>query len=127
MPYKDKEKRYEAIRKSVAKKPELYQKLNRNNQRKPARIGYQLERRYGINFLEHQAMVEAQQGKCKICKKEPKPSRIGRSGLYVDHNHITGKVRALLCARCNTLIGHMEKPDWETILQEARNYLENHS
>lgn len=41
--------------------------------------------------------------------------------LYVDHNHETGKVRALICARCNTGLGFYEKNPG--FFQRAKKYL----
>ena len=41
-------------------------------------------------------MLEAQDGRCAICGNKPRKRR-----LDVDHNHKTGKVRGLLCRRCN--------------------------
>lgn len=52
---------------------------------------------YGMTLLEFDAMVDSQQNKCAICKKSNK--------LVVDHDHDTGKVRGLLCDRCNTALG----------------------
>lgn len=43
-----------------------------------------------------------QQGKCKICSKEMKVP-------HVDHDHVTGKYRGLLCVSCNNGLGIYEK------------------
>lgn len=59
---------------------------------------------YGITINDYNRMLEEQDFECKICGKkhqeEPAQHR-----LHIDHNHITGKVRGLLCKRCNTAIG----------------------
>jgi Autographiviridae endonuclease VII len=56
-----------------------------------------LRRNYGLSLEEYNEMVKAQDGKCLIC---------GDSGtLNVDHSHKDGKVRGLLCSRCNTSLG----------------------
>ncbi len=57
-------------------------------------------RRYGINCTtaQRRAMLVAQSGRCAICKRQESEFK---HGLAVDHNHITGKVRGLLCATCN--------------------------
>ena len=64
---------------------------------------------YALEQYEH--LEKAQGGVCALCKKPPPElgSR-GKNGrnrgrLYVDHNHITGKVRGLLCPACNTQLG----------------------
>jgi hypothetical protein len=45
---------------------------------------------------QYDRMFKAQKGVCAICGRPPKTVR-----LAVDHNHKTGKVRGLLCFRCN--------------------------
>jgi hypothetical protein len=59
------------------------------------------KRKYGITHQEYIAMNTAQGEVCAICKS---PCTCGRS-LAVDHDHGTGKVRGLLCSRCNRGIG----------------------
>lgn len=64
----------------------------------------------------------AQQGKCAICQKQE--TAWPRKNLAVDHDHNTGKIRALLCTACNMAIGLMrDDPDR---LRSAANYLEKH-
>ena len=62
--------------------------------------------KYGISEDEYLEMHEAQSGCCKICgiHESKLPKR-----LHVDHCHDTGKVRGLLCAKCNTSIGQFER------------------
>lgn len=49
-------------------------------------------------------MLEEQGGVCAICR-----GREGRKYLAVDHSHVTGCVRGLLCTRCNVAVGFCEK------------------
>ena len=56
--------------------------------------------RYGMTPESYDAMVLAQDGLCGICKRPPTKGK-----LFIDHNHKTGKVRELLCVRCNNLLG----------------------
>lgn len=49
-------------------------------------------------------MAKDQEGLCAICKKEPQSK-----GLNVDHCHKTGRVRALLCTKCNGGIGFFDE------------------
>ena len=63
--------------------------------------------KYGINADDYQRMHDEQNGLCAICNRPE--TALGRFGkmkrLSVDHDHATGRVRALLCARCNPALG----------------------
>ncbi len=71
-----------------------------------------LSSRYGLTVAEYELMHEAQGGRCKLCNS-PETIVNGRgrntSSLAVDHCHETGKIRGLLCFRCNTSIGQIQK------------------
>ena len=60
-----------------------------------------LLREYGISVEKYQELLKQQGGLCKICKQLETQQR----KLSIDHNHKTGKVRGLLCNRCNVAIG----------------------
>src|SRR5260221_6941265 len=60
---------------------------------------------YGLLPGEYAAMELKQNNKCASCGL-PAP---GKHKLGVDHNHRTGKVRALLCVHCNTIVGHCQE------------------
>ena len=62
-----------------------------------------LQRRYGLSRKQYDAMLTAQGGKCAICGT--KEFRGPGKKPHVDHNHVTGRVRGLLCVHCNVLIG----------------------
>ena len=82
----------------------------------PGKIrGYLLKRKYKITPEERAAMIEEQQGLCEIC------GVFQGEKLEIDHNHATGKVRAMLCHLCNTGLG-MFQDDYE-LLSVARSYL----
>ena len=51
-------------------------------------------------------MHRGQSGLCKICKKDIVIG--GRTGAKVDHCHETGKIRGLLCNRCNLGLGYFK-------------------
>lgn len=67
---------------------------------------YMLRSQYGIGEAEFQHLLELQGGKCALC---PVVFSLdgARRNLCVDHDHDTGQVRGLLCARCNTSIGQL--------------------
>lgn len=58
-----------------------------------------LKERYGLTNDDYLAMIEAQGGRCAICHDEQGEK------LHIDHDHATGKIRQLLCHRCNMAIG----------------------
>ena len=79
-----------------------------------------LKNTYGVSFDEFKAMYKAQKGKCAICgSSEPGPRR---RHFCIDHNHKTGKVRGLLCIKCNSAIGLFQ--DSIKLLKKAIAYLE---
>lgn len=65
-------------------------------------------------------MLTAQACGCKICGKQHDSSK-KRGRLYVDHCHLTGEVRGLLCGACNSAIGYFE--DNTGLLEKAIAYL----
>jgi len=79
-----------------------------------------LKRLYSIDSKEYSRMLEQQKGCCAICKSPP-----GKKFLAVDHCHKTGRVRGLLCFRCNTGLGGLR--DSQKILLEAIQYLKRTS
>jgi len=80
-------------------------------------VGYNLKKLYGLSIQEYNDMAESQSGKCAICGMKEKGKR-----LAVDHCHTYGKVRGLLCSRCNMALGSLK--DSPEILQKAILYLQ---
>lgn len=84
----------------------------RNQERRnaQARRVKKLADNYSISEAEYQHMLQSQHGVCAICKEpETKKGRNGETRLLcVDHDHVTGAVRALLCLRCNIIINYFE-------------------
>jgi len=73
-------------------------------------------KKYGITESEYNQMFSDQMGLCRICQKPEVDIR-----LAVDHDHETGKVRGLLCKRCNMAIGLLD--DDPQIVTSAALYL----
>lgn len=70
----------------------------------------QLASKYGITREQYDNLFEQQGGLCAICK-QPETVKTGAGvirRLAVDHDHDTGRVRGLLCYRCNTTLGQFE-------------------
>lgn len=77
---------------------------------------YRLLTQYNLTPAQYDEMLKAQDGHCAMCPNEP-ASRV----LAVDHDHQTGKVRALLCHTCNNHLGIYERRH-----EEFAAYLEKH-
>jgi len=91
----------------------------RANNRSKCRAA-ELKHHYGLSVADYDALLAQQGGACVICSKPHNPTaRLGR--LFVDHCHRTGKVRGLLCSKCNLAIGHLD--DDPSLLERAVAYL----
>jgi len=82
--------------------------------------------RYGLTKEEIQIFSMAQRGVCDICGK---PETMKYQGivklLSIDHNHLTNKVRGVLCQSCNSVLGYAKADTNGTdILLRAISYLE---
>jgi hypothetical protein len=78
-----------------------------------------LNNRYGLSQDDYYNMLESQNHVCAICGNPG-----GKKRLCVDHDHDTGKVRALLCDGCNVGIGRFkDNPD---LVEKAAFYLRKH-
>ena len=73
---------------------------------------------YGISLEEYESILARQGGKCAICHE---PESMPRRKLVVDHCHRTGRVRGLLCGRCNLALGMLE--DRLDLMESAVLYL----
>lgn len=79
-----------------------------------------LKNRYSLTLKDYYALLEHQNGVCAICGE----ICITQERLSVDHDHLTGKVRGLLCRRCNLGLGHFQ--DSFEIISRAAEYLKSH-
>lgn len=85
------------------------------------------KRIYGITLADFDRMVEEQGGRCALCDGPPCASRFKRSTearFHVDHCHKTGKVRALLCYKCNAGIALLN--DDPNLMKRAAIYVVKH-
>ena len=91
----------------------------------------ELKKVFGISIEDYLALLKSQDHKCLICRvncqvligNRAKKNKTGRVvvAFVVDHCHETGKIRGLLCDRCNLLLGQAE--DNPTLLLRAIQYL----
>ena len=86
------------------------------------RRNWQLMAKYGITFEEKQQLLLKQGGVCIICNS---PMELPSRHCVVDHDHTTGKIRALLCTNCNTGIGQFKES--VEILERAIAYINEHT
>lgn len=63
-----------------------------------------LERKYGSDLVSLRKMLIAQKEKCAICKRSIALGTLKNSS-HVDHDHVNGRIRGLLCPTCNTGLG----------------------
>jgi hypothetical protein len=76
-----------------------------------------LRRKYGITQADYEALLARQNGGCAICRRKPNE----KISLHVDHEHDSGRIRGLLCFRCNNALGDLG--DDPVQLQRAIAYL----
>lgn len=81
-----------------------------------------LKRKYGITLDEFNKMLKKQDGKCAICGGTE--TRDKHKVMAVDHDHKTGKIRQLLCFKCNSALGNFN--DDIQVLKKAIKYLKKH-
>ena len=79
-------------------------------------------RTYGLTQADWDNLLRSQGNRCAICRAE-EPGLRGES-WHIDHDHVTGKVRGLLCGRCNLGIGQLQ--DDPAILFAAARYVAKH-
>ncbi len=84
---------------------------------------FRLEKQYGITLEQYDQILAAQNGGCAICSTTV-PGGSGGRYFAVDHNHLTGKVRQLLCSSCNTALGYVK--DNINTLEKMIDYLKKH-
>lgn len=134
--------RREQVSKYQKKHPERYKEYQRKNyadnidkrraydkersktpERRRQNKSSALKIKYGLPYEEYQAMWNRQNGLCEICSRPLLEIR-GSKGAAVDHDHATGKVRDILCGRCNSVIGFCEED--VTLMQKFIGYVEKH-
>ena len=77
-------------------------------------------KKYGVSPDVFSSILLAQDKKCAICKSDLDGSSFSLKP-QLDHCHATGKVRGILCGKCNTALGGFK--DNENILISAISYL----
>lgn len=108
------ENRYERYHKSIDVRERFYISARKT-----------LVKKYNISWEEYLELIKKQNNKCDICVKEEtqRSNKNGRiDSLRIDHDHKTGKVRGLLCSKCN--FGISQFNDDIKLLYNAIKYIE---
>ncbi|HEY8825860.1 MAG TPA: endonuclease domain-containing protein [Candidatus Limnocylindria bacterium] len=77
--------------------------------RRTASFDRQLQKEYGLTEAAYRSLLQVQSARCPICLN---PLLEQATRPYIDHDHITCRVRGLLCLTCNLLLGRLgDDPD----------------
>jgi hypothetical protein len=111
----------ERVRRWRREHPEEYAALLRrwreSGSKKAADRRYHLKRKFGLTPEDYERMLRNQSGGCAICGAPPPPGK----SLHIDHDHVTGEVRGLLCFKHNNALGDFD--DDPELLHRALRYL----
>lgn len=117
-------KRNNAKQKIYNQRPEVKEQGRIRGQRPEVRKRERqnwLQKKYGLTPDVFESMISGQNSVCAACGS----SDWGSKGPVVDHNHITGIVRGILCGACNRAIGLFK--DSPQIIRAVADYLEKNS
>jgi superfamily II helicase len=79
-------------------------------------------RQFGKTIEDYNILFEKQHGCCAICGKHQSEFN---NRFMIDHNHITGQIRGLLCRNCNCGIGLFYSDERGTeLLKKSIKYIE---
>jgi hypothetical protein len=81
-------------------------------------VHYRRQKTHQVDEATFQGMLQTQNHRCAICEIK------FTDEIEIDHDHVSGKVRKLLCGKCNRLLGHAG--DSIRILAAAARYLYGH-
>ena len=100
---------------------------------KEKRKDYTLRRTYNITLEQYNKLLKKQNGGCVCCgmKNHTLQEEFNKS-LVVDHSHITGKVRGLLCVYCNRALGMVTENPYSNVtplqyVHNTLNYIQQHN
>lgn len=74
-------------------------------------------RKYGITEAQKAALLDLQEHQCPICERFLAETTVPS----IDHCHVTGSVRGILCRKCNSALGLFEESP--ATLERALEYL----
>lgn len=112
---------HENNRLKINTKTKIYDDNNKSK-----RKNSHLKRSFNITIETYNDMLIEQNYCCSICNLPETKVRKATNKPYdlaVDHNHITGKIRGLLCQNCNSGIGSLKADKGIETLEKAINYI----
>lgn len=103
----------EWVKNNPEKVKEISERYRKTEKYRKTYVSNHLRRTYGISYDDYFAIYSAQGEACAICgrselRREQSGKRKQILPLFVDHDHTTGKVRGLLCSKCNSGLGMFE-------------------
>lgn len=101
-------------RKAYAANAETRKSILRHNRR----------RRLKCSEEELKKIESAWTGCCPICSTKEPAVKVDSKKWHLDHDHKTGKLRNIVCAHCNSMLGFAR--DNPEVLRRAAEYLEKH-
>lgn len=82
-----------------------------------------LQERYGISTDDYTALLDQQDGVCAVCRG---PQQEGKGMLWINYDNLSNRIRGLLCARCNMIVGAQVAVALDPALaDQAKTFLEN--
>lgn len=113
-------KSIESARIRASKDPDYWKKRGKKRREREGPEGalrsrnYRLKAKYGLSHDDYLILAESQENRCAICGDLD-------DQMVVDHCHVTGNIRGLLCNKCNVGLGMFrDRPD---LLTAAIDYL----
>jgi hypothetical protein len=84
---------------------------------------YHLKRVYGMTEADFERMLAEQEHRCATCSVELTIDHRKPNTAHIDHCHETGRVRGILCMRCNSAVGYLR--DDPALALKVAAYLQN--
>lgn len=124
--YKDKSPKINQIKQPKCKNCAHSETKAWREKQSPERLKHlYLTNTYGLSYKDFTDMLELQEYRCRVCSRTLEVSiearQLKASSAVVDHDHITGKVRGILCNECNRGLGYFH--DNKESLMNAIKYL----
>lgn len=94
-----------------------YFRYHRSPKGKAQKRRSEIKTTYGITVEDYETKLVSQGGGCAICGSQQKTRR-----LPIDHNHVTGQVRGILCEKHNIAVGVLEASDLPEVVAYLKHW-----